>query len=288
MSIPTVPGHPGAPPGYAWRCVWPESRAIGWSVASLAALVGGAACSVVGMVFGNRSVVGIGGLLLLLGGIAALTYFVMGSEDRPEVRAGDAENTFVLRYFPVRLAPVLAGLAAMAVAALWLGVLARELESTLCGIALLVALLLLTGLTLSYRRTARLSFSPDAIRITTRNFDWEFPWDAAHFAAGFDPKGAETIEIRCPRDAVTTRRTPRRTPTHLRPPADSLDGPWKITPIMWGVRPNSLYSTMTHLRAAPELRAALTRPQLTAMLTPPPWRTRRTLHLDPALALDLE
>ncbi|MET8778878.1 hypothetical protein ABZV58_28065 [Nocardia sp. NPDC004654] len=256
-------------------------------MASLAALVGGAAGSVVGMVFGDRSVVGIGGLLLLLGGIAAITYFVMGIEDRPKVRAGDAENTFVLRYLPVRLAPVLAGLAAVAVAALWLGIVTGELEPTLCGIALLVALLLLAGLTLSYRRTARLSFSPDAIRITTRNFDWEFPWDAAHFAAGFDPKGAETIEIRCPRHAVTTRRTQRKTPTHLRPPADSPDGPWKIAPIMWGVRPNSLYSTMTHLRTNPALRTQLTRPQLTAMLTPPPWRTRHALDLDPALDLDL-
>ncbi|TQM26336.1 hypothetical protein [Nocardia bhagyanarayanae] len=286
MSIPTVPSHPGAPSGYAWRCVWPESRTIGWSVATLAALVCGAACSVVGTVFDDRSVVGIGVLLLLLGGIAGITCLVMGIEDRPEVRAGDGDNTFVLRYLPVRLAPALAGLAAVAVAAIWLGIVTGDLEPTLCGIALLVALFLLAGLALSYRRTARLSFSPDAIRITTRNFDWEFPWDAAHFTAGFDPKGAETIEIRCPRDAVITRRTPRKTPTHLRPPADSPDGPWKIAPIMWGVRPNSLYSTMTHLRGTPALRAELTRTQLAAMLTPPPWRIRRTLNLDPTLDLD--
>ncbi|MEV0034083.1 hypothetical protein [Nocardia sp. NPDC050793] len=281
MSTPVVPGTAVSPPGYLWRWVWPESRAVAWLLASSAGLVGAAAFSVVGMLAGNDFVARVGGLLLLVAATTGVIYLVTRIEDRPWVRQGDEASTFVLRYLPIRVAPVLAALTALAIAALWIGVLERALEPMFFGIALLVAVLVLACLGIRYRRTARLCLSPHTIRVTTRNFDWEFPWEAVDFAAGFDAKGTETIAIRCPRTAVTTRPTRGKTPTHLRPPEDSPDGPWKLAPIMWGVSPNSLFSTLEHLRTDPDLRAELTHAQLTAMLTPPPWQTRRPLDIDP-------
>ncbi|MEV6391133.1 hypothetical protein [Nocardia xishanensis] len=281
MSTPVVPGTAGSPPGYLWRWVWPESRAFAWLLASSAALVGAATFSVVGMLAGNDFVVRTGGLLLLLAATTGVIYLVTGIEDRPSVLQGDDASTFVLRYLPTRVAPVLAALTALAVAALSIAVLERALEPMFLGLALLVAVLVLACLGIRYRRTARLRLSPHTIRVTTRNFDWEFPWDAVDFEPGFDAKGTETIAIRCPRAMVTTRPTPGKTPTHLRPPKDSPDGPWKLAPIMWGVSPNSLFSTLDHLRTDPDLRAELTNAQLTAMLTPPPWQTRRPLDIDP-------
>ncbi|WP_431969930.1 hypothetical protein [Nocardia sp. bgisy134] len=281
MSTPVVPGTAGSPPGYLWRWVWPESRAVAWLLASSAALVGAAAASVAGMVADNDFVVRVAALLLLLAAMTGAIYRVTSIEDRPWVHQGDGASTFVLRYLPTRVAPVLAALTALAVAALWIGVLERALEPMFFGIALLVSVLVLACLGIRYRRAARLCLSPHTIRVTTRNFDWEFPWEAIDFEAGFDAKGTETIAIRCPRAAVTTRPTPGRTPTHLRPPKDSPNGPWKVAPIMWGVSPNSLFSALDHLRTDPGLRAELTHAQLTAMLTPPPWQTRRPLDIDP-------
>ncbi|WP_431956922.1 hypothetical protein [Nocardia lijiangensis] len=249
--------------------------------ASLAALVGAAAFLVAAVLVDSEFAMRSGGLLVLLAGATGATYFLTTIENRPGIGQGEGASTFVLRYLPTRLAPVLAALTALGVAPLWIGILERALEPMVFGATFLVSALVLAALTLRYRRTARLCISPHTIRVATRNFDWEFPWDAVDFEAGFDAKGTETIAIRCPRAAVTTRPTPGKTPRHLRPPGDSPDGPWKIAPIMWGVSPNSLFSALNYLRAYPELRAELTHAELTAMLTPPAWRARRAFDLDP-------
>ncbi|MFI7001356.1 hypothetical protein [Nocardia sp. NPDC050175] len=280
LNVPATPGISGTPPDYRWSCAWPEAADMRWLSASAPMLAVAVICFAIGIATDSSVEVPVALFIAALGVIAIVAGFTFRAGLSPAVHYSEQPTTFLLRYprSRLRLLSAVAGFGIIAAAALWIGAREANIELVLGGTALVVVSVFVTITLLRLRRNAELALSPGEIRVTTRYCDWEFPWTAiTAISASDDGRGAAAIAIRCRRDQMIARPAPRRTPARWLAPRRSKDGPWKIIPAMWGVTPNSLLSTLNYLSADPARRVALTREQLTSMLTPPPLPVRRAL-----------
>lgn len=280
LNVPAAPGNSGAPPDYRWSCAWPETSDTRWLSATAPMLMVAGICFVIGIATDSSVEVPVALFIMSLGVIAVIGGFTFRAGLSPAVHCSVQPTTFLLRYPPsrLRLLSVVAGFGIIAATALWIGTREANIELVLSGTILVMLVAFVTIALFRLRRNAELTLSPNAIRVTTRYCDWEFPWSAiTDTSASDDGRGGAVISIRCRRDQMISRPTPGRTPARWRAPRRSKEGPWKIIPLMWGVTPNSLLSTLNYLGADPARRAALTQEQLTSMLTPPPLAIRRAL-----------
>ncbi|WP_306363088.1 hypothetical protein [Nocardia sp. CC227C] len=214
-------------------------------------------------------------LLFVAFGLIAGVSWRLADPRRPPVHtdAGGQQGAVTLR--PPRGQIVLvAGFLMAAVALVWWGVSAGEAELVASGGMGIVLLLPALTFLYWYQRRSRLMLSPSGFRIITPNCDWEFRWEAVTaIGTGDNGRNVPAVTVRCPSAAMTSRRSLFLAPAGWRPPPQSTDGPWKIVPAMWGVGPNSLISTLIHLRAYGS-RSSLHREHLVAMLTAPPLHVR--------------
>ncbi|WP_280358092.1 hypothetical protein [Nocardia otitidiscaviarum] len=200
----------------------------------------------------------------------------------PSVHAESSGEKGAVTLRPPRGQVVLVGSFLMAaVAMVWWGLSTEEAEIAVSGSIGIVLLLPALAFLCWYQSRSRLVLSPNGFRVMTPHCDWEFRWEAVTaIGVGDDGKNAPAVTIHCPSTAMVSRRSLFPVPAGWRPPPQSTDGPWKIVPAMWGAAPNSLISTLIHLRSHCA-RNPLHREELVAMLTVPPLHARiRTSRAD--------
>ncbi|MFI6042282.1 hypothetical protein ACIA8C_11645 [Nocardia sp. NPDC051321] len=193
-----------------------------------------------------------------------------------EFDSGSGAYSLRHRLLSIRQVVFYGAITSLGIGSLLAGRLEHNIELMAGGILALAAAAAVLIRQIRHARNSRLVLTPKGLRIRTQQCDWEFPWaSVTEFDADLDsPDGA--ITIRCPVTEMISRRTAGEPPSKWLPPYGSSDGPWRI-PSNWGNNDNCLLSTLRYFQEHPEKLGTLSSSELTAMLTPPSWETRKQL-----------
>ncbi|CAM4498930.1 hypothetical protein NONI108955_36395 [Nocardia ninae] len=281
MSNTSTPGVDGSPPGYRWFYVWPETRGMGPLLIAAPLILLGIGSLIYIVTTGDTELLTFALFSAIIAGFGIVVIAGTKAQDQPIVESGDDTRVFALRYpfFTVRHGFATACLVALFSTMVWIGITDHQPWMIVAGSVLFPITAIGAVLpAFRYALHGRLAFGPKTLRVSTYRCDWEFPWDAIVAAEAVLDAPDAAIAIHCPRAEMIDRPTSSKPLSRWIPPDNAINGPWQIISPMWGVNGNSLLSTIRHLQAHPEHRDQLTKEQLTAMLTPPPWSVRDQLR----------